>query len=322
MEIIRLYKLADAEMFTYADKVISNLQTDIALFSNFDATIDAAFVTQAWNLLNTAKALPTDNVVLDQQVAITEQVKILMQDCRDQYDDMKFFIKKAFKNSVGRQNEFGLNDYNKAMINASEMVRFLDDMYNTADRYRTELTLAGCSNTFINKNRTLSDDLNLLIREQSQIMDSRSTSAEDRIKANNAIWEIVVLISEAAKRVFRKSPANMSRYLRPQPQKVGENTNLEITVAANAHKKAIDSVVTEDTTINLTNTGTTTLNFYVADGQINPMPTSEVLTLAAGETTVLIASDFSPKDTYGNLYVQNIGAVAGKFDAVILTIDN
>ena len=131
MEIIRLYKLADAEMFSYADKVISNLQTDIALFSNFDATIDGAFVTQAWNLLNTAKALPTDNVVLDQQVAITEQVKILMQDCRDQYDDMKFFIKKAFKNSVGRQNEFGLNDYNKAMINASEMVRFLDDMYNT-----------------------------------------------------------------------------------------------------------------------------------------------------------------------------------------------
>lgn len=322
MEIIRLYKLSDAEMFTYADKVISNLQGDIALFSNFDSTIDVSFVTQAQTLLNIAKSLPTDNVVLDQQVAITEQVKTLMQDCRDQYDDMKFFIKKAFKNSVGRQNEFGLNDYNKVMLNASEMVRFLDDMYNVADRYRTELTLVGCSNALIDKNRSLSDDLSLLIREQSQIMDSRSTSAEDRIKANNEVWEVVVLISEAAKRIFRKSPANISRYLRPQPQKAGENSSLEVTVTANTHKKAIDSLVTEDTTIQLTNTGTTTLVFYVADGQISPMPTSETLTLAAGENTVLIASDFAPNDTYGNLYVQNIGNVSGKFDAVILTIDN
>lgn len=323
MEIIRLYKLSDAEMFSYADKVIANLQTDITLFSAFDSTINASFITNAQNLLTTAQNIPSDNVVLDQQVASTEQVRALMQDCRDQYDDMKFFIKKAFKNSLGRQNEFGLNDYDKAALNPSEMVRFLGDMYNVADRYRNDLTLVGCSNTMIDRNSLLEKDLNTLIREQSQIIDGRSTAAENRIIANNALWDVIVLISEAAKRVFRRSPANISRYLRPQPHRTGTGGNTDVTISPDSTQKAINDTITSDSVVDINNTGTTTLEFYVADNIINPMPTVSILTLLPGASATLIASDYMPNNTAGSLWVRNTATnTTGKFDAILLMVDN
>ncbi len=323
MEIIRLYKLSDAEMFSYADKVIANLQTDITLFSAFDSTINASFITNALNLLTTAQNIPSDNVVLDQQVASTEQVRALMQDCRDQYDDMKFFIKKAFKNSLGRQNEFGLNDYDKAALNPSEMVRFLGDMYNVADRYRNDLTLVGCSNTMIDRNSLLEKDLNTLIREQSQIIDGRSTAAENRIIANNALWDVIVLISEAAKRVFRRSPANISRYLRPQPHRTGTGGNTDVTISPDSTQKAINDTITSDSVVDINNTGTTTLEFYVADNIINPTPTVSILTLLPGASATLIASDYMPNNTAGSLWVRNTATnTTGKFDAILLMVDN
>ena len=323
MEIIRLYKLSDAEMFSYADKVIANLQTDIALFNAFDSTINASFITNAQNLFTTAQNLPSDNVILDQQVASTEQVRSLMQECRDQYDDMKFFIKKAFKTSVGRQNEFGLNDYDKAALNPSEKVRVLGDMYNVADRYRSDLNTAGCSNTMIDRNSLLEKSLNDLIREQSQIIDSRSTSAENRIIANNALWEVVTLISEAAKRVFRRSPANINRYLRPQPRRAGAGGNTDITVAADTTQKAINEVITTDSVVDINNTGNTTLEFYVADNIINPTPTTSILTLLPGTSATLLASDYMPNNTIGSLWVRNTATnTAGKFDAILMMIDN
>ena len=323
MEIIRLYKLSDAEMFSYADKVIANLQIDITLFSAFDSTIDATFIANAQNLLTTAQNIPSDNVVIDQQVASTEQVRALMQDCRDQYDDMKFFIKKAFKNSLGRQNEFGLNDYDKAVLNPSEMVRFLGDMYGVADKYRSDLNLVGCSNTIIDRNSLLEKDLNTLVREQSQIMDSRSTAAENRIIANNALWEIIVLISEAAKRVFRRSPANISRYLRPQPRRTGTGGNTDITVSPDNTQKAIGDTIINDSVIDINNTGTTTLEFYVADNIITPTPTVSILTLLPGTSATLVANDYMPNNTVGSLWVRNTDAnTAGKFDAILLMVDN
>lgn len=323
MEIIRLYKLSDAEMFSYADKIIANLQIDLASFTTFDSTIDANFVTDAQHLFANAQNIPSDNVVIDQQVASTEQVQNLMQDCRDQYDDMKFFVKKAFKTSVGRQNEFGLNDYNKASLNANEMVRFLSDMYSVANKYRTELSIAGCSNAVIDRNQVLSNELMLVVRAQNQIMDTRSTLAENRINANNALWEVLVLISEAAKRVFRRSPANIARYLRPQPPKTGAGGNTEQTIAPNATQKAISEAIVSDSVMEITNTGTTTLEFYVADAVITPTPTTSIVTLTPSASTTIIANTYMPNNTEGWLWVRNTDTnTAGKYDAVLLTVDN
>ena len=323
MEIIRLYKLSDAEMFSYADKIIANLQIDLASFTAFDSTIDANFVTDAQHLFANAQNIPSDNVVIDQQVASTEQVQNLMQDCREQYDDMKFFVKKAFKASVGRQNEFGLNDYNKAALNANEMVRFLSDMYSVANKYRTELTVAGCSNAVIDRNQVLSNELMLVVRAQNQIMDTRSTLAENRINANNALWEVLVLISEAAKRVFRRSPADIARYLRPQPPKTGAGGNTEQTIAPNATQKAISEAIVSDAVMEITNTGTTTLEFYVADAVITPAPTTSIVTLAPSASTTIIANTYMPNNTEGWLWVRNTDTnAAGKYDAVLLTVDN
>lgn len=323
MEIIRLYKLSDAEMFSYADKIIANLQTDLASFTAFDSTIDANFVVNAQNLFTNAQNIPSDNVVIDQQVASTEQVQNLMQECREQYDDMKFFVKKAYKTSVGRQNEFGLNDYSKAALNANEMVRFLSDMYSVANKYRTELTLAGCSSVIIDRNQTLSNELMLVVRAQNQIMDTRSTLAEDRINVNNALWEVITLISEAAKRVFRRSPANIARYLRPQPRRAGTGGNTEQNIAPNATQKAITEAIVSDSVIEITNTGTTTLEFYVADAVIAPTPTVSVLTLAPSASTTIIANTYMPNNTEGWLWVRNTDiSTAGKYDAVLLMVDN
>ncbi len=323
MEIIRLYKLSDAEMFSYADKIIDNLQIDISLFSAFDSTINAGFITTSQNLLNTARNIPSDNVVVDQQVASTEQVRTLMQECRDQYDDMKFFIKKAFKTSLGKQNEFGLNDYDKAALNPTEMIRFLGDMYSVADRYRADLLNVGCSNAIVDKNFLLEKDLNILVREQSQIMDSRSTAAENRIIANNVVWEVIVLISEAAKRVFRRSPANINRYLRPQPRRLGSGGNTDITISADSTQKAINDNIAADSVVELNNTGNTTLEFYVADSVITPTPTTPIFMLAPNTNATLLASDYMPDNTVGSLWVRNTATnTAGKYDAILLSVDN
>lgn len=114
VEIRRLYNTEDVRMTESARVTQELLTQDLASFTAFDATITPEFAANFLAKIVAAEKVVADTVIIDQQVALTENVLDVMDRARAMYGEMRYFVLKSFPTSVGIQGEIGLNDYDKA----------------------------------------------------------------------------------------------------------------------------------------------------------------------------------------------------------------
>ena len=70
-EILRSYPFPDAVMLGYSKKVGAYLASDLAEFTLFDVTINEEYLAGFQNLLTGAETDVSDDVIIDQQVQLT-----------------------------------------------------------------------------------------------------------------------------------------------------------------------------------------------------------------------------------------------------------
>ncbi len=132
METRRRFNGTDAYMVERAYTIHGQLTADLAEFTAYDSTINAAFLTSFQTAINTALSSGTDETAQDQQAQLTNTVLVTMRDCQKKYGEVKYFAEKAFPADKALQNEFGTNDYAKARVSQPHMAFFMTTMHGVA----------------------------------------------------------------------------------------------------------------------------------------------------------------------------------------------
>lgn len=99
-EITRNYTGSDAFM-TESARVNYNLAySELTKFTNFDSTIKASYMSDYLAAIIAAETVVADSAISDQQVQTTENVLSQMELARAKYNEVKYFVQKAFPDSA------------------------------------------------------------------------------------------------------------------------------------------------------------------------------------------------------------------------------
>lgn len=235
-EIKRLYRITDTSMLQDSQTTAQLFQTDLALFTAYDPTLTAAFHTAWLSAITTAQAVITDEQYRDQITVKTQTVKDQMKLCSNKYNEVKYFVLKAFPGNIAIQNEFGLDNYDSARQSDIKLQEFMQTMHAAAVKYTAELTnpLVGYTAAKIAQIQTLGDSLDTKNIDQEVFIKNQGTTTQDRVIKMNAVWASRTLVAAAAKIVFLNNFAKYQQYLLPPSEAAASDLGLTGTVTEQA----------------------------------------------------------------------------------------
>ncbi|SDE90636.1 hypothetical protein [Epilithonimonas hungarica] len=313
-EIKRAYLGTDAYMTESARANYNLANSELAKFTGFDSTINAAYMTAYLASIVAAETVVADSAISDQQVQTTENVLSQMELARAKYNEVKYFVQKAFPNSAATQGEFGLNDYMDARRSESKMIQFLDEMSKACVKYQTQLVAAGYNAPAIATIQTIRTDLLNKNTTQEVFKKQRPKLTEDRIKILNAVYDRLTQVNAAAQIIYMTDYAKQRQFI----YDISRDNDLqeyEGSVGAGTVKTIATLAVSEGTVFTFKNTGTVPLVFCLSSTENLE---GIQIPIGGGATISKTAADLNPNA--GFLLVKNTDAAnAGSYQ---ITLDD
>ena len=217
-QVKRLYSgIADTKMFNRAQGIKNLLQDDIADFAAKDAEFNAIFLTNFQAEIDNCTGFTTDETHMDQVEELTRQMNVAWKNCKDYFQDMKYYIEKAFPIQPGIHKEFGYDDYRDMSREQHRVVSFMDKLEETANTYTTELIAAGMTAAQIGQIPLIRDEFKAANGAQDKALDNRLELTRLRIEQNNKLWGILQQVNKLSKAVYRGIYSKLQQYLLPAP---------------------------------------------------------------------------------------------------------
>lgn len=261
---VRLYTVRDDVMLDAADRFHSQYETDEADFAAWNAVMfPPAFKTDFKDKIDAARAFVRDNVVVDEQVEETMEVGEKLKECGNYFQAMKPVIESTFPNKPAIWNQFGFNDYRKSHRSHGKMILFMEMLYETSEKYKTELIANGFTQLKIDAIETLKEELRTEQIEQEVAKKQRPVKTQERITLMNAVWAEMLKINKASKAVYQGNYAKLNEYELPAGSG-GAEVPITGTVAAHSVVNILDMEFSEETMLRIKNTGTVQLYFGIA----------------------------------------------------------
>lgn len=264
-KVERAYTVSDATMLERLATIQSLFAEDLADFTAFDADFNATFRDEWTADREAAEALSTDETIQDELADLTQNVDEAMAAGRDKWNEIKYFIKKAFPDRPARQNEFGADDYREASVVQRDFIGFLEKLHAKAEKYKVELIAAKYTQAQIDEIETLRSNLAIANRAQENFKAQRLSDTEDRKIALNKPYLTMVRVNEAAQIIYINSEAKRSQYVFDPNGEGGSGPAVYIGSIGAGEKKNIAEVTYNATrTISLQNTGTPPLQLSLS----------------------------------------------------------
>lgn len=311
-EIRRSYNGSDSFMVQEARLIHGLVSADLAKFTAFDSTITAAAQTAFLAAITAAETVVDDTAVVGQLKQSTENLLAAMDAAKTKYNEVKYYVLKAFPNSPGTQHEF-LNEYDEARKSATKMIQFLDELSKAAVKYQTQLVAAGYSAAAIAAIATLRTDLTAKNSAQKMIKKNRQKLTEDRVILLNACYSRMALINAAAQIVYANDYAKQQQFIyMPGTESSSGIQGFGGSIAAGQTAVITQIDYDEDNVFTFTNTGSVTLTFCLSSSGSMEGITAAV---PAGATETLTGSELNEGATV--LLVQNDGTQAGTYNVEV-----
>lgn len=301
VEIIRNFRGSDVFMTQTARVIHGLFFSDLSAFTAFDATMDGPYAAAFLAEVEAAETVVADTAVIDQQVIMTEEVQAAMDEGRKKYTEVKYFVQKSFSSSPGTQNEFGLNDYEKARKSSAQMVQFLFEMHAACNKYGATLIDNGYSQLKIDEILTLRDDLLAKNYSQKLFKKQRPKLTEDRIIVLSACYNTMMNVMAAAQIVYQDDYAKQQQFVY-QPSANTDDTREFTGTIAPAGIATISTLeeYNPETVVSFRNTGVASLTFSLSKtGAVEPV----TVELDGGATVSKLLSELQADAT--NILVRN-----------------
>jgi hypothetical protein len=293
------------------------LQRDLADFIAFNPVkFSPQFVTDATAAYQDALNVPTDENISDIGTQKTANVATKMEASRYLYQKkVKYFLEEAFLSQTGILNSFGYNDYSNVRVNVSGMISFLTNLEIRCGQEKNALLAVGISATIIDDIQAAKNELITAYTEQQTFFGSQKDMTQTRKMAFDAMDVYIKDICRAGKNIYEGiNEAKYSDYVIYQTR---TNTGVSSqTVAANTEAPILSAGINENVTLQLQNTGNTTLAVYVND----VLSANAVgYDLMIGATTIMTTNALSVGN-YGKLIVRNANSIEGKIKVTIVEV--
>ncbi len=286
MEAKRKFKGSDMKMLAAIRKMHTHFTAEIAAFTAFDPSLDAAFLA-AWDTAqeNAWVYHSDEQEVIEGEILMEEAVTALDQ-CREKYRDVKYYAGKAFPNSKEAMKEFGEGQYSKLRNSPLKMVQFMETLHGVATKYKNELITAGFSQAAIDEIAALTTQLRNDNKAQQMNKKERPTETRKRIETLNTYYGFGQQVAAVAPLVFRNSYAkrHLFRLAEKHHPKVPKSW---FTVAPNELRKTAITRLLKKYKLTLTNQGAQTIPYWQANN-IKETPAQKNL-LNAGESVAISA---------------------------------
>ena len=299
-KVVRLYSIRDDVMLDTSDMFHTLYSQDELDFQGYNSVLfDVNFKTDFLAEIDAARLVKKDEVVLDEQVEETDEVKGKLVECSDYFKGMKLVIEEAFPNNKAVWNQFGYNDYRAASRSQGRMIQFMEMLYLTSDKYKTELIAKGFTQAKIDMILQLKDELRQEQIEQEVAKKERPLKTQERILLLNKPWIRIRKIHRASKVIYKDNYAKLNEYELPRHSQAGEEP-VEGPVGGGLTEHVLSMNFEPDTQLQLESTGTTDLMFCITTDEVTSCPSG--VQVNAGESITVPASDLGdPSNMYLNV---------------------
>ncbi len=212
----RKFHIPDADMISEARSRHTYFVEDKEAFAAFDADFGDPFSDEFLQLIEKAESNLNDEQIKGKMSQLTAEVETAMENCRTIFQQLKYFIEKAFPNDNGKHVEFGYREYSKIRNVQNGMIQFMRNLSETVTKYSAELLAAKCPQTMIDEVITNKDALIMADTAQDSFVNSRPTLTQNRILALNSLWDKMSKVCEVGKIVFSTDYARQQLYTLPQ----------------------------------------------------------------------------------------------------------
>jgi len=294
-QLKRLYSgIADHKVFSKAQTIHNLLAEDLADFAAKDAEFDLAFVANFQTEIDTCEGTKTDETYMDEVEQLTKNMNEAWADCKEYFQDMKYYIEKAFPNDPAIHNQFGFDNYRDMSREQGRVVLFMDALEMKATEFQTQLIAAGMTPGQVALVANLRAAFKAADMAQNDALTKRIKLTQLRIKQYNKLWVILQQVNQLSKAVYRGDYAKLQQYLLPAPAN-NEVASLALTgtvLDASTNEPIADAVV-ELPALSLTTTTDDTGKYGFT--QSIPAGETTLRVSASGyvdsETTVTIVDD-------------------------------
>jgi hypothetical protein len=209
----RIYNGEDSHMTATAAVIHHLFVEDLAAFTAFDATFTPEWAADWLADIQAASDQLSDRVIMYEGAAETEKVEDEMQQARNKWTTMRYFIEKAFPEDRAMLKLFGADSYLKVRKSQTKMLEFLQGLHGAAVEYKPQLMAAGCSEASIDEIATIEAALSQKNDVQNRAKRGRPRITAQRIALLNAPYVKMAQVNKAAQIVFMNSAAKRGQYV-------------------------------------------------------------------------------------------------------------
>lgn len=313
----RLFNVSILLILQHARVVMELLRQDLPLFAAKDTTFTEDKIVEIQGLLGEAEQLP-DEVVVDEQTGLTQQFLDLMKTGKEHYEELSYFVRKAFKDKIVVQNILGKDTFSDAKRNQLAFIQFFRVLNEVQPKYEADLLTVGATPALLARTATLYQDIEKANTIQEVFKKQRVQKTANRIEKVNILYAALRDVEDLALIVHRDNFEMAKAYIVPRASR---NTvvmeEIGSVIFPNTQTTAISSEYLDaDSILQLSNLGVVPLRFYVTDQLLDVLPDNAVA-VAAGDAINILSREIST-GKYGLLIVANMSNDEGRYEAAMV----
>ncbi|MCK9618238.1 MAG: hypothetical protein M0R21_10435 [Lentimicrobiaceae bacterium] len=212
--ILRNYKMSDAELWRKSMNITVSLKIHLAEFRKFDPSINETFIAELEELTmkKGAEELTLFTNVDASRKIETQNLNAMLVEGRSLYQGVKYYFKKTFPGQKGIWNEFGANDYLKCRSSQPLMERFLKQMAVAMQKYLPQLKAKGMQESLLNEVSALASKIGEGNDKQELKKKERPAITQFHIENNNKLYDKLIQLSEVARYIFYNDKQTRDRF--------------------------------------------------------------------------------------------------------------
>lgn len=219
----RKFTIADPDMLEDSRTTHALFTEDLPAFNAFDASFDTIFADEWLATIDAGDGAPTDELYRDQLQIKTASVSAAKTACRAKYNEIKYFVQRAFPTNKEVQQSFGLDDYDKVRRSDTRLQEFMRRLHETATTNQAALIAANYSAAKIAEILPLAVALTDVNTQQEVFAKDQPKATRARIEIMNSVWASRTLVAAASKLVYANDFVKYQQYLLPSSDAAAED---------------------------------------------------------------------------------------------------
>ncbi len=201
-EFKRNFNTDDSIMMQHSRTLRGHFNNNIAPFTDFDPSFDAAYSANWLALIDECQSTETDETVMDQLGQYTEDLEKAQKEGFEAAAGLEYYVKLAFPGKKSVMDEFGFTERKKARNRTVNILIWLSIMKKVAETYTAELAAVGMPAAILTNLDTKTDNAVHREIDQEFFKRKRIRALRERVEKMNRLYAFSTRINNAAQVVF------------------------------------------------------------------------------------------------------------------------